>query len=343
MPASKKIRRKHTQKCTVRERNRIVTYYLRYGNVYRTAKALGLDKRMVRYWLNKFFDPKFHCKQLGGKKGIFTTEQYPILKDEILSFLLKSPRADSYKVRDYIQEMFGVTFSVETMRKILKKLNWSWKVPTKFQTNKYSISNLNYYCDYIQTIQMVPLEKLKFADESHIVSRDLVSKKVLQIIGKRAYTQERTLNAPSASLTILTSLTNELPLFFDYRLESNTQWDFVEFVFQACSFGFLVEGDFLVIDNATIHDSYDSVGTLKIILDTFKIKIIKLPTYSPELNPCELVFAQMKKFIRKNRFNKSTNILQEVTESLSTISKQNIYNYYVKCVCPKIILPEFVC
>ena len=59
---------KHWFKCSVRERRRIIHCYLIHGSYYRVSKILGLDTRMVRYWINKFQNPLFHNKQLGGDK-----------------------------------------------------------------------------------------------------------------------------------------------------------------------------------------------------------------------------------------------------------------------------------
>ena len=150
------------------------------------------------------------------------------------------------------------------------------------------------------------------------------------------------MNDPSASLSLLTSLVDDVPFFIDYRLASNTQWDFAEFVYLACKAGYLKDGDYLVIDNAAVHCGADSFDILKDILTCFGVKIIKLPTYSPELNPCELVFSQMKRFLRYTRLREnSATLCDDVLRSLRNVEKKNLYNYYVKCVCPRVILPEF--
>jgi len=194
----------------------------------------------------------------------------------------------------------------------------------------------------LQTICELPIEKLKFGDESHIVAKGLHSKRVLGIVGKRSYTRDSTLHQTSASLSILTSLTNETPFFVDYRVESNTQSDFSNFIFLACQHGFLKNGDYLVVDNASIHTAAETVHVLSDILDAFGIKVIKLPAYSPELNPCELVFSRMKRHIRNHKtLTNRSNLCSEIIDALSNITVAELLNYYIKCVCPKVILPDF--
>lgn len=101
----------------------------------------------------------------------------------------------------------------------LRKMGWSWKVPCKFQINKYNQANMLYYVDYLLGIQLAPLEKLKFAgmitmsifahwciDESHIVSKNLGTSHCWGFKNQRVYLKEQTLHAAHASITILTSL-----------------------------------------------------------------------------------------------------------------------------------------
>jgi hypothetical protein len=52
-------------------------------------------------------------------------------------------------------------------------------------------------------------------------------------------------------------------------VESNDQWNFVEVVQQACIEKFLIRGDFLICDNASVHHGSDSAETLDRILDLY--------------------------------------------------------------------------
>ncbi len=199
-----------------------------------------------------------------------------------------------------------------------------------------------YYANFLETIQQIPFEKLKYADEAHVVARDLETTRVLGLTGKRSYIKEASLHVPSASLSLMISLTHDIPFFIDYRYESNNQWNFCDFVYLACQQGYLQKSDYLIVDNASVHSGLDSQEILKEILDTFGVRIIKMPVYSPELNPCELVFSQVKRYIRNHKLlNNRSCLWQEVVSSLSKVKKEQLYNYYIKCVCPKVILPDF--
>jgi hypothetical protein len=53
-----------------------------------------------------------------------------------------------------------------------------------------------------------------------------------------------------------------------------------------------------VMDNAPVHVARDMLNVLDAVLDLAGVRLFFLPKYSPELNPCEMVFAQVRCFAR---------------------------------------------
>src|SRR5690606_30209102 len=89
------------------------------------------------------------------------------------------------------------------------------------------------------------------------------------------------------------------PIIITGSRESNTQWEFVEFIFHLITSQFLVFGDYLILNNATIHLKMESSELLNDLLESAGVKMVLLPTYSPELNPIELVFGFVKCYLRE--------------------------------------------
>jgi transposase len=56
-----------------------------------------------------------------------------------------------------------------------------------------------------------------------------------------------------------------------------------------------VRGDVLVADNSRLHHAEAILDDLYALLDANGIEFY-LPTYSPELNPCELCFGRAKRY-----------------------------------------------
>ena len=66
------------------------------------------------------------------------------------------------------------------------------------------------------------------------------------------------------------------------------------------------------------------------LLDGVGARLVFLPTYSPELNPCELVFGQVKNYLPFRRGHRS--FLNEMALGFAEVSWQNVFNYYSKCI-----------
>lgn len=122
------------------------------------------------------------------------------------------------------------------------------------------------------------------------------------------------------------------PVFVDFRDNGmNTSADFLTFVVGAVHLGFLAPGDVLICDNAKIHTSPMMTIQLKAFLDPLNIFLLYLPTYSPELNPCELVFAQVKNGIRNHR-NSNKQWFDEIYDRFRAITSAELFEMYRHCL-----------
>ena len=126
------------------------------------------------------------------------------------------------------------------------------------------------------------------------------------------------------------SLDPEKLIFISARNESNTQVDFLKFLVDAIDEKYLKRGDFVVCDNASIHGGEETLELLLEYLQVNEVTLIYLPAYSPELNPCELVFAMVKTFLRNNR-NISIPLLEDIAIGFAIPTKENMENFYHKC------------
>jgi len=89
----------------------------------------------------------------------------------------------------------------------------------------------------------------------------------------------------------------------------------------------------LIVDNASIHTSNHVRDILYRVLDHWGIKLAYLPTYSPELNPVELVFSLAKRYIRHSphRYNTLT-FADLVQEAFSQVTNEKIQGFYHHCI-----------
>jgi len=268
----------------------------------------------------------------GGKRWT----KFSVSKSKIMSLVLwkmVKDAPDKFTLAGLVQQMRQIGFDVNTkfLGRIFKTWRWSWKVPVRFHHAKYSADNIDHYLNYILWIQDIPWYKLKFVDECHFVGRNLHKKNALGPINQHITVVKHAPLGESYSLTLLTSLSSSrFPYFVDLQSESNTQWDFARFVLNSILYGALVPGDYLVADNAAVHVGAESYEFIHDVLQFAGIQLIYLPTYSPELNPCELVFNCLKTDLKNHRGNMA--LWLEICQALSKISHGDMYQFYEHCI-----------
>jgi len=269
-----------------------------------------VDRSQVSYWTEKKSDPTYHNDTWGGQrsKEIFSPEERPM------------------DVQLFFQTNFNRSISRSSTSRLLKSWRWSWKVPSHVQINKFSQENMEYYYHYVNWVLSQNPEKLKFVDESHIVPKSVRRNKVLGVINQRVWLQAKDLNEKHCSVTLISSIVNDPPFIFDIRENSNTSTDFVSFIISALSNRFINEGDFIILDNASVHKDSHNVPVLLELLRSFNVQIVYLPTYSPELNPVELIFNKFKAELRIT--DTLEDIELRICQSLAQISLQNVQRFY---------------
>ena len=78
----------------------------------------------------------------------------------------------------------------------------------------------------------------------------------MEVFSKKPFPVQR---AKYTALSAIIGLqAHQDPVFLDMRIDSNTQYDFAEFVYAAIINKYLESGDILIMDNASVHSGQDS-------------------------------------------------------------------------------------
>ncbi len=174
----------------------------------------------------------------------------------------------------------------------------------------------------------MPWIHLKFLDESHFLTHLLRKSLVAGPVGQRVGLVDHSEAQESLSLTLLIDLAFFNNLFFiGTWSQTNLKEDYLDFITTAILTGHLVAGDFLILDNAFIHFGAATWEELTSLLHVHGVYNLFLPTYSLELNPCELVFAAIKSFI-KNYPGARSNLQQLIFQGLASVSYVFVLNIY---------------
>lgn len=343
-------------KSTRKDRLSSQYYYLIYHlatlhGVSTAAAELDLHPYLVTYWKNKFEIAHFHSSTYGGaRKYKWHGEDLHHLRQALWTILQLNPLAGISDFQNALAEEFDyppeLIPSSGWLSEEFKRWGWSFTKPDYRQIHKYTKENIQYYCTYLYNIQNIAWDKIKFADESHFDSRgmifllnkrlfnlklDLRKIRALSPIGENTQVLVKGPISKRYTMTLLTTLSHHIPVVISFRDTSNTSTAFFEYVQYLVEQNYLQNGDYFVIDNAPVHKAEDMLGDLLDLLEENGIQLIFLPTYSPELNPCELCFSYIKRHLREN-YEPQKSLEERIVDACCNLQPSTIRNFYEKCI-----------
>ena len=89
----------------------------------------------------------------------------------------------------------------------------------------------------------------------------------------------------------------------------------------------LAKGSVLIMDNWTVHHGVE----VRDLVDAAGCELLYLPTYSPDLNPIEHLFAKVKAFVKRLRPDSTDKLVQAFGDAVQTVTPENILNSVLHC------------
>jgi len=200
------------------------------------------------------------------------------------------------------------------------------------QILKYTWANLRYFIEYVADIRTVPLASIKFLDEARFESRDLMPVYGRGVRGKRIKLRDAAASITESYTVTLCISTVGTPLTVcNVHAGTNSAVDFVATLTHLRSINFLTPGDVLVVDNAPIHECARTRAALLFVLRAAGVRLLLQPRYSPELNACEDVFADVKNDMRR-RLLAGAPFLSEVFSAFARVPRAHVLAYYYRAL-----------
>jgi len=310
-------------------RNAIISLIEEIG-MKSAARRLGLPISTIRHYQRKNNEANFHPKEHGGARNLkWTSNERTEIEDEVWNLIKLNPSSTNKEICEYINEK-GYQVSLSWISSLLRKWHLSRKTPTRIQLNKYTLENIDYYGQYISGVFDLPLFKVKFMDEAHFIPKDLTRRQVLSEIGQPVKITTNVNLDERLTCTCLMQLSDEDPIVLDIKQGTNDAWDFLSFIFICLEKQYLIKDDVLILDNAPIHTSQEILELLNSIEEIFQIQIKFLPKYSPELNPVELFWGQLKNHLRC--YNNGSSLISQIVSFSSCWNINRVLNCYSHCL-----------
>lgn len=170
-----------------------------------------------------------------------------------------------------------------------------------------------------------------FVDEAKFATKKLARARKVGLRGTERVVVDRRPNEPSVNMLLMTTLAlSDDPLFFELCADNIDGDAFLTFIEGAIQHGRVPPGSVIVWDNARVHATDATVAILDGVINGAGATRANLPRYSPEFNPCELVFGEIKTFMR-NHPRLGWSLRDRVLEAAGTVSYDNLLAYYQHC------------
>lgn len=291
---------------------RMVNHYKNTSCTLREiAETFDITKSSLQRWCND----KYLVKCVSNKK---ITTNAPIL-----TFIKRSLRHNPFQTLDILRKKiitkFDTILTRKTISNYLKTIGYTKKKITRrlhrISVKEHKLNRKN----KMKQIKKIKKEDIICVDESG-VNRNLYNKHGWCIKNKRLITNMST-KYKKTSQSIIMAVSNKKIIKYVIHtstINTNLYYNFIQELVGS------VRGKYILMDNASIHKS----GRIKDLIEGSGNKVLYIPPYSPDFNPIEEVFAEMKAFLRKEMNPLTMN--KDLTKLLSRFSKKNhnLAGYY---------------
>ena len=320
------------------------------------ARRLGLSHQLIGYYMRKQAQPGFHPGPHGGRREeqmAFGSFENDLLVQEVVYMaILADPDASFKELLTSLQSVPGLeNMSPPWLSRTLKSWGWNWGRVRLLARHKFTPENIAEMADFAIRITKIPLVQVRcrhslifflpalrclvqllFVDEARIISKKLGR---LRKIGRRGDGDriiiDRRPNEIRLNVILMTSLVDRnSPLYFEIMPGTITAEIFRNFVARAAVLGHIPNGATVIWDNARVHLEAETINQIDEVVQMCGARRVNLPKYSPEFNPCEMVFAEIKCFMRNNR-RPGWSLHDRLVEALDNVSWEHVLHYYEHC------------
>ena len=261
-----------------------------FKNAVEIAKVAGCSPvtvRNIRLNLHVYGNTKAPPNG-GGRKRSIT----PPMLDALREYLQEKPGSYQYEMVNFLQKEFGVRVTTSSVGRALASIGWTKKTIRRIAKGR----NADLRDSYLHNISDFSPEHFVFVDESGCDRRAGFRRTGWSPLGVTP--TQVALFQREQRYQILPAYAVDgiiLSRVFQGSTDSTVFEDFIEQLLPLCG-KWPEPKSVLVMDNASFHHT----ERITQMCYNAGVKLMYLPPYSPDLNPIEEFFAELKAFIKRN-------------------------------------------
>jgi len=302
----------------------IIHQFSLLGTFSKVAYELNIDFRTVKKYINMYKDG-FSLNKLGRPiRDNYIKNSMVIRYIELL--LSENPSRTMYNIQQSLKDDLMIDTSTTHINDIInKQLNFRRKRISQIARRRLDtrVQNLRFF--WRSEIFKYNINEFIYVDESHFDFRDFNPKYGYFKKTEAAEWPAGHVSRCSYSIILAISYNGiEHYTLKDTSNEGVNSQDFAEFIEELILKQNPIKNFIMVMDNAAIHRT----EKIKNLFTSYMVSCLHLPPYSPDYNPIECVFGEMKRFIQNNHMKEM--MMEAVTTSLDSVSLNNIQQYIEK-------------
>lgn len=302
-------------------REKIVNAYERGGiSIRNLAKLFGVTKSFIQKLLSQKktqgdLKPK---KQGGGRKA--SLDGY---EDELAAMVEKHPDATLSEYCEYWGETYDIWVSVSTMCRALQKQQLTLKKKTvrSSQAGTERVQNLR--VEYWEEVKNIDVKDLVFIDETGILL-GATRTHARSPYGTRVYDFQPFYHGEK--VTVIGAISCEKILAI-MTINGSMNGDVFKVYIEKCLLPQLWAGAVVVMDNLTAHKIKEIIP----LIESVGAKVLYQSPYSPDFNPIESWWSQLKSFVRT--FSPTTTEMVDtlIATAIDLINPKHLKNWFINC------------
>jgi transposase len=268
-------------------RDMILSNALKNADMASVAGCSCRSVTRIRSNLRYFGTTKAPVNRIGRPRHIT-----PPMLEALCKHLFKKPDMFLDEMANFLRDEFDMVVATSSISRALASIGWSKKIARRVAKQR----NADLREFYLYRLSAFESYHLVYIDESGCDRRAGFRRTGWSPLGVtpvqsspyRREQRHQILPAYAQDGIVLSRI-------FQGSINSNIFSDFIEQLLQHCG-KWPEPKSVLVMDNASFHRS----EKIEQLCTDARVKLLYLPPYSPDLNPIEEFFAELKAFIRRN-------------------------------------------